>query len=124
MEKGAAYSPTITVIEPTALQLVRHHNKAETINDVSYHTQWQHFDESPVSELAVLCAVICRLICLTLSNTFHPSAAQRSAQISEVDSEKYHRRMQHWNQKQAGIKKLRVCADNPGLEHSTSSVVT
>uniref|UniRef100_A0A3Q4BS14 Phospholipid-transporting ATPase n=1 Tax=Mola mola TaxID=94237 RepID=A0A3Q4BS14_MOLML len=47
-----------------------------------------------------------------------------SAQIGEADSEKYRRRMQRWNQKQAEIKRLRVCADNPGLEHSTASVVS
>lgn len=113
-----------------ALQFVKHHidiahqSRNHQQCSVSYHTQWQHFDECPVYEVAVLCAVICRLISRTLSNTFHPSAAQRSAQIGEADSEKYRRRMQRWNQKQAEIKRLRVCADNSGLEHSTASVVS
>ncbi|XP_061578966.1 phospholipid-transporting ATPase VD-like [Cololabis saira] len=51
-----------------------------------------------------------------LHRTLHPSAALRSAQRDEADSERYRRRMQRWNQKHPRTGRVPLCADNPGLE--------
>lgn len=68
--------------------------------------------------------VLHRLLFRVLCNTLHPTAALKSAWKDKVDLETYHSRMQHWNLRHSRASRLPVCADNPGLEASTASVVS
>ncbi|XP_035529644.1 probable phospholipid-transporting ATPase VD [Morone saxatilis] len=77
-----------------------------------------------VCALTTVMALLPRLLCRALYNTLHPAAVLKSAHMDKVDSEKYCRRMQRWNQSHSRVNRLPVCADNPGLEPSTSSVVS
>ncbi|XP_070697783.1 phospholipid-transporting ATPase VD isoform X2 [Pempheris klunzingeri] len=77
-----------------------------------------------VCALTTVTALLPRLLFRALHNTLHPSAVLRSAQINEVDSEKYRRRMQRWNTSHSRVNRLPVSADNPGLETSIASVVS
>ncbi|KAM9341246.1 phospholipid-transporting ATPase VD [Symphorus nematophorus] len=77
-----------------------------------------------ICALTTIIALLPRLLCRALHNTLHPSAALKSAQRDKEDSEKYHRRMQRWNLAHSRVNRLPVCADNPGLEPGTASVVS
>ncbi|XP_051239576.1 probable phospholipid-transporting ATPase VD [Dicentrarchus labrax] len=77
-----------------------------------------------VCALTTVMALLPRLLCRALYNTLHPAAVLKSAHMDKVDSEKYRRRMQRWNQTHSRVNRLPVCADNPGLEPSASSVVS
>ncbi|XP_074547885.1 phospholipid-transporting ATPase VD [Halichoeres trimaculatus] len=77
-----------------------------------------------VCALTTVLALLPRLLLRALHNTFHPTPALRAAQTDEVDSEKYHRRMQRWNLKHSRAKRVPVCVDNPGLEPNTASVIS
>ncbi|KAK2825809.1 hypothetical protein Q5P01_020023 [Channa striata] len=73
--------------------------------------------------LTTVTALLPRLLLKALHSILHPSAVLKSAQMDKVDTEMYRRRMQLWNLKHSRVK-LPVCADNPGLEPSTASVVS
>ncbi|XP_076604727.1 phospholipid-transporting ATPase VD [Chaetodon auriga] len=77
-----------------------------------------------VCALTTVTALLPRMLFRALHNTFQPSAALNSAQMDMVDSEKYRRRMQRWNVSHSTVNRLPVCADNPGLEPSTTSLVS
>ncbi|XP_075883885.1 phospholipid-transporting ATPase VD isoform X2 [Nelusetta ayraudi] len=69
-----------------------------------------------ISAVATVAALLPRLLYRALSNTFHPTAALRSAQQDAVDVEGYYKRMQRWNLRRSEADRPPVCADNPGLE--------
>nr|XP_033498683.1 probable phospholipid-transporting ATPase VD isoform X2 [Epinephelus lanceolatus] len=77
-----------------------------------------------VCALTTVMALLPRLLFRALYNSLHPSAVLKSAHMDKADSEKYHKRMQRWNLSQSRVNRLPVCADNPGLEPSTASVVS
>ncbi|XP_031722586.1 phospholipid-transporting ATPase VD [Anarrhichthys ocellatus] len=77
-----------------------------------------------VCALTTVTALLPRLLFRALYNTLHPSAVLEPAQMDKVNSEKYRRRMQRWNLSRSRDNRLRLCADNPGLEPSTASVVS
>ncbi|XP_034419250.1 probable phospholipid-transporting ATPase VD [Cyclopterus lumpus] len=77
-----------------------------------------------VCALTTVTALLPRLLFRALYHTLHPSAVLKSARMDKVDSEKYCRKMQHWNLSQSRGNRLPLCADNPGLEPSTASVVS
>uniref|UniRef100_A0A671X9D3 Phospholipid-transporting ATPase n=1 Tax=Sparus aurata TaxID=8175 RepID=A0A671X9D3_SPAAU len=63
------------------------------------------------------------IICtLTTATALLPSALT-TAQMDKVDSERYCKRMQRWNQNHR-VNRLPVSADNPGLERSIDTVVS
>lgn len=71
-----------------------------------------------------LCVLLYRVLLRVRHNTLYPSAVLKSTQMDRVDSEMYRRRMQRWNLSHARVKRLPVCAENPGLGPSTASVVS
>ncbi|XP_037652365.1 probable phospholipid-transporting ATPase VD isoform X1 [Sebastes umbrosus] len=77
-----------------------------------------------VCALTTVTALLPRLLFRALYNTLNPSAVLKSAQMDKADSEKYRKKMQRWNLSQSRVNRLPVCADNPGLEPSTASVVS
>ncbi|XP_049918303.1 probable phospholipid-transporting ATPase VD isoform X2 [Epinephelus moara] len=77
-----------------------------------------------VCALTTVMALLPRLLFRALYNSLHPSAVLKSAHMDKADSEKYRKRMQRWNLSQSRVNRLPVCADNPGLEPSTASVVS
>ncbi|XP_049452193.1 probable phospholipid-transporting ATPase VD isoform X2 [Epinephelus fuscoguttatus] len=77
-----------------------------------------------VCALTTVMALLPRLLFQALYNSLHPSAVLKSAHMDKADSEKYRKRMQRWNLSQSRVNRLPVCADNPGLEPSTASVVS
>ncbi|XP_068573740.1 phospholipid-transporting ATPase VD isoform X2 [Cebidichthys violaceus] len=77
-----------------------------------------------VCALTTVTALLPRLLFRVLYNTFHPSAVRESARMDKVDSEKYRRKMQRWNLSRSRDNRQPLCADNPGLEPSTASVVS
>ncbi|KAK9533376.1 hypothetical protein VZT92_008498 [Zoarces viviparus] len=77
-----------------------------------------------VCALTTVTALLPRLLFRALYNTLHPSAVLEPARMDKVDSEKYRRKMQRWNLSRSRDNRLRLCADNPGLEPSTASVVS
>uniref|UniRef100_UPI0037E7B370 phospholipid-transporting ATPase VD n=1 Tax=Semicossyphus pulcher TaxID=241346 RepID=UPI0037E7B370 len=77
-----------------------------------------------VCALTTVTALLPRLLFRALHNSFHSSAALKSAQTDEEDSEKYRRRMQRWNLNRSPVTSVPVFADNPGLEPSSASVVS
>ncbi|XP_059208889.1 probable phospholipid-transporting ATPase VD [Centropristis striata] len=77
-----------------------------------------------VCALTTVAALLPRLLFRALYNTVHHPAALKSAQMDKVDSERYRKKMQRWNRSQSRGNRLQVCADNPGLEPSTASVVS
>ncbi|KAG7999359.1 putative phospholipid-transporting ATPase VD, partial [Nibea albiflora] len=72
-----------------------------------------------VCALTTVTALLPRLLFRTLYNTLH-----RPAHMDQMDSEKYRKRMQRWNQRHSRANRVPVCADNPALEPSTASVVS
>ncbi|XP_041668855.1 probable phospholipid-transporting ATPase VD isoform X2 [Cheilinus undulatus] len=76
-----------------------------------------------VCALTTVTALLPRLLFRVLHNTLHSSAALRSAQMDK-DSERYRRRMQRWNTSRSPANRVPVCADNPGLDPNTASVVS
>ncbi|XP_056248772.1 probable phospholipid-transporting ATPase VD isoform X1 [Seriola aureovittata] len=78
-----------------------------------------------ICAITTVTALLPRMLCRAVYNTLYRSAALRSAQRDDADSEDYHRRMKRWNLKHSRVNnRLPVCADNPGLEPSTASVVS
>ncbi|XP_042243746.1 probable phospholipid-transporting ATPase VD [Thunnus maccoyii] len=77
-----------------------------------------------VCALTTVTALLPRLLFRALHSSLYPPAVKKAAQLDKVDSEKYCRRMQRWNLNHSRANRLPVCADNPGLEPSTGSVVS
>ncbi|XP_068195693.1 phospholipid-transporting ATPase VD isoform X2 [Antennarius striatus] len=77
-----------------------------------------------ICTLTTVMALLPRLLVRAVYNTIRVPTALTSAQTGNVDSEKYCRRMLRWNLSHSRASRLPVCADNPGLEHSTASVVS
>ncbi|CAK6979560.1 probable phospholipid-transporting ATPase VD [Scomber scombrus] len=71
-----------------------------------------------VCALTTVAALLPRLLFMALRGSLHPSAVKKAAQVDEVDSEKYSKRMQRWNLNHSRANRLPVFADNPGLEPS------
>ncbi|XP_028994820.1 probable phospholipid-transporting ATPase VD isoform X2 [Betta splendens] len=57
-----------------------------------------------ICALTTVVALLPRLFFRVLHNTLHPSAVLKSAQMDAVDSEMYRRRMERWNQHEAGVR--------------------
>uniref|UniRef100_A0A1A8SL41 Phospholipid-transporting ATPase n=1 Tax=Nothobranchius rachovii TaxID=451742 RepID=A0A1A8SL41_9TELE len=74
--------------------------------------------------LSVVTALLPRLLFRTLLNTLCSGADPSSAQSDERDAERFHRRMQRWNQKHSRPNRIPVSADNPGLEPSLDEMVS
>ncbi|XP_039641646.1 probable phospholipid-transporting ATPase VD isoform X2 [Perca fluviatilis] len=74
--------------------------------------------------LTTVTALLPRLLFRALCNTLRPAAALTSAQTDKVDSERYRKKMQRWNLSHSKANRLPVCADNPGLEPGTDTVVS
>ncbi|XP_073339393.1 phospholipid-transporting ATPase VD [Pagrus major] len=77
-----------------------------------------------ICTLTTVTALLPRLLVRALHNTLNPSAVLNTAQMDKVDSERYYKRMQRWNQNHSRVNRLPVSADNPGLEPSTDAVVS
>ncbi|XP_054469181.1 probable phospholipid-transporting ATPase VD [Anoplopoma fimbria] len=77
-----------------------------------------------ICAITTVTALLPRLLFRAVYNTLRPSAVLESPWRDEVDSEKYRRKMQRWNQSKSRDNRLPLCADNPGLEPSTASVVS
>lgn len=77
-----------------------------------------------ICAITTVVALLPRLLFRALHNTLHPSAALKSAQIDEAESQQYRRRMQRWNRGHSRGNRVPVSADNPVTEPSTASVVS
>ncbi|CAB1451863.1 unnamed protein product [Pleuronectes platessa] len=69
-------------------------------------------------------ALLPRMLFRAVYSTVHRTAALKSSHVEKVESENYRKRMQRWNLSHYRVNRLPVCADNPGLEPSTASVVS
>uniref|UniRef100_A0A671XBI4 Phospholipid-transporting ATPase n=1 Tax=Sparus aurata TaxID=8175 RepID=A0A671XBI4_SPAAU len=76
-----------------------------------------------ICTLTTATALLPRLLVRALHNTLNPASALTTAQMDKVDSERYCKRMQRWNQNHR-VNRLPVSADNPGLERSIDTVVS
>ncbi|XP_068451591.1 phospholipid-transporting ATPase VD [Clinocottus analis] len=77
-----------------------------------------------VCALTTVTALLPRLLFRALYHTLHPSAVLKKARMDKLDSEKYGKKMQRWNLSQSTDNRLPLCADNPGREPSTASVMS